>query len=120
MNLANVSADATINLNLQETTESGSAPPFYRAHATIPGTNVTLSLADIQDGQLQQPIPQADYPDDGVILRRVVSGGEKDISFSISDSENPDQGDYYYFRVEQVNDAIAWSSPVWVGGFPSR
>ena len=27
---------------------------------------------------------------------------------------------YYYVRVRQVNDAMAWSSPVWVGGFPSQ
>ena len=28
--------------------------------------------------------------------------------------------DYYYVRVTQLNGAHAWSSPVWVGGEPTR
>ncbi len=120
LNLSEVSNDASITINLFETRESGSAPPIYRQHQTIPGTSVSLALADITDGQLRQQIPQTDYPDDGVTLRRVINGGDKDISFSIIDADNPDHGDYYYIRVEQVNDALAWSSPIWVGGLPSR
>ena len=120
LNLTDVSADAVININLQQTRESGSAPPIYRQHQTIPATAATLALADIANGQLRQRIPQQDYPDDGVKLQRVINGGEKDVSFAITDADNPDQGDYYYIRVQQVNDALAWSSPVWVGGLPSR
>ena len=120
LSLQEVSQDATITLNLEEATETGSAPPFYREHATIPATIAELALADIVDGILTRSVPQADYPDDSVTIRRVINGGERDISFSFTDNERPDQGDYYYFKVEQANDAIAWSSPVWVGGFPSR
>ena len=29
-------------------------------------------------------------------------------------------GLYYYVRVVQANDAIAWSSPVWIGGHKAR
>ena len=69
---------------------------------------------------MSRNIPQADYPDDSVTIRRVITGGQRDISFNMTDAENADQGDYYYFKVEQANDSIAWSSPVWVGGMPSR
>jgi len=120
LSLRGVEPDASIVLNLEEATETGSAPPFYRAHATIPATSVELALADIVDGVLSRNVPQVDYPNDNITVRRVISGGERDISFSVTDAEAPDQGDYYYFKVEQANDAIAWSSPVWVGGYPSR
>ena len=36
------------------------------------------------------------------------------------DDKDARQGDYYYVRVRQANDAMAWSSPIWVGGYPSR
>jgi len=42
------------------------------------------------------------------------------VSFTFEDASFPDQGDYYYFKVEQANDAIAWSSPIWIGGLSSR
>ncbi|HAU24007.1 MAG TPA: hypothetical protein DCX09_04935 [Gammaproteobacteria bacterium] len=120
LNLRDVSADASITINLEEASETGSAPPFYRAHATIPAASAELALSEIVDGMMSRNIPQADYPDDSVTIRRVITGGQRDISFNMTDAENADQGDYYYFKVEQANDSIAWSSPVWVGGMPSR
>ena len=120
LSLRDVQPDAVITLNLEEARETGSAPPFYRAHATIPATRVRLSLADIIDGRLTQNIPQADYPEDGITVRRVINGGTREVNFAFTDTQDPDQGDYYYFKVEQANDAIAWSSPVWVGGYSSR
>lgn len=120
LRLAEVSQDASISIILEEATETGSAPPFYRLHATIPATTAELNLAEIVDGKMVRSLPQAEYPNDNVTLRRVISDGERDVSFTVSDVENADQGDYYYFRVEQANDEIAWSSPVWVGGFSSR
>jgi len=120
LSLREVGQDASVTLNLEEATETGSAPPFYRVHATIPATSIELALADIVDGMLSRNLPQSDYPKDGVTVRRVINGGERDISFSYTDTERPDQGDYYYFKVEQADDAIAWSSPVWVGGYASR
>ena len=82
--------------------------------------SVPAAEIKVVDGVLSRNVPQADYPNDSITVRRVISGGERDISFTVTDTEQPDQGDYYYFKVEQANDAIAWSSPVWVGGYPSR
>ena len=72
----------------------GSAPPFYREHQKIPGTDVRLRLAELQKGRLEQAMAFQGYPD-SIVLRRIV-------------------------RVRQANDAMAWSSPIWVGGYPSR
>ena len=37
--------------------------------------------------------------------------------FSFTDQRPFGEGDYYYIRVTQMDDEMAWSSPVWVGGF---
>ena len=71
-------------------------------------------------GQLELTLPIAGYPDDGITLRRIIRDGARDIEFSYTDETEPGEGDYYYVRVRQVNDAMAWSSPIWVGGYPSR
>ena len=80
---------------------------------------MVLNLSELQDGALVASLPAQDYPSDGLTLRRVIRDGSRDITFSLNDSDNTDQGDYYYVKVEQANDAIAWSSPIWVGGYPS-
>jgi hypothetical protein len=52
-------------------------------------------------------------------LRKVVKDGPDDIHFEFDDLSDR-HGDYYYVRVLQANDAIAWSSPIWIGGYPKR
>ena len=111
---------AAIVLDLEGALETGSAPPFVRRPVNIPGQRVRLGLADMRRGQLERPLPADGYPEDGVTLRRIIRDGERDVEFSYTDEREPGEGDYYYVRVRQVNDAMAWSSPVWVGGYPSR
>ena len=118
--MSDVGPEASITFEFEEATETGSAPPLYRSHVTIPATQTRLHLIDIEDGKLVQMMPAQDFPDDSITLRRVVSDGTREINFSFIDDDHPNQGDYYYFKVVQANDAIAWSSPIWVGGYPSR
>ena len=40
--------------------------------------------------------------------------------FEFTDSRDSLPGDNYYVRVIQLNDGVAWGSPVWVGGFGKR
>ena len=111
--------DATLVLELEEALETGSAPPFYRTHQVTPGGTFRLPLADIKDGALVVDAPAPDYTD-AIMLRRIVEDGPRNISFQLTDTDDPRQGDYYYVRVRQANDAAAWSSPIWVGGYPHR
>lgn len=30
------------------------------------------------------------------------------------------RGDYYFVRLRQIDGGMAWSSPVWIGGFSKR
>ena len=118
--LSNVRPGASIVLDLEEARETGSAPPFVRPPLTIPGQRVRLGLADMRRGQLERGLPVDGYPDEGITLRWIISDGERDVEFSYTDEREPREGDYYYVRVRRVNDAMAWSSPVWVGGYASR
>jgi hypothetical protein len=111
---------AAIVIDLEETLETGAAPPFYRTHQTSPAQRVRLRLADLVRGRLERALPVAGYPNDGLLLRRIVSEGVRDVKLRYTDDENPRHGDYYYVRVRQTNDALAWSSPIWVGSYPSR
>ncbi|MCH2323362.1 MAG: DUF3604 domain-containing protein [Pseudomonadales bacterium] len=120
LTLTGVNENATISFDLDETIETGSAPPFYRRHATIAATQTEIALSELEEGKITRTLAGPDYPEDAITIRRVITEGTKDISFSFDDTSFPDQGDYYYFKVEQANDAIAWSSPIWIGGFPSR
>ena len=62
-------------------------------------------------------------------LRRLLKSGEGNrferakgkeyLRFEVEDTGER-QGDYYFIRIRQANDALAWSSPVWVGGHPKQ
>ena len=117
MRLSGIRPSASIVLDLEAARETGSAPPFFRPPADIPERRVRLTLAA---GGVERAAPVEGYPDDRITLRRLIRNGPRDIRFEHVDDEEPRQGDYYYVRVRQVNDAMAWSSPVWIGGYPSR
>lgn len=120
LSVSDVQPGAAIVLELEEAAETGSAPPFYRPRAVIPGARVRLPLAEMQGGRLERLLPIENYHRDSVTLRRVRPDGPRDLTFSYTDTDSPRQGDYYFVRVRQLNDAMAWSSPVWVGGHPSQ
>ncbi|MDP6582399.1 MAG: DUF3604 domain-containing protein, partial [Vicinamibacterales bacterium] len=119
LTLSNVQPDAVIALELDEAMETGSGPPSDRVHQMIDASQARLRLRDLRDGVLEQSMPIEGYTD-GMVLRRIVIDGPRDVRFNYTDNDDPRQGDYYYVRVRQSNDAQAWSSPVWIGGYPSR
>ena len=55
---------------------------------------------------------------DALSLQLVPSTGSYDQEFVYTDRDNPLPGDYYYLRVRQIDGAVAWSSPFWVGEQP--
>ena len=118
LDLADVRRGATLTLKLAAGVEFGGGPPRLRPHRNVPEAEVVLELRNLDRGMLTRTIPFDGYMD-SVTLRRPVTDGELDVSFEIED-EGGRHGDYYYVRVKQANDAVAWSSPIWVGGFPKR
>jgi hypothetical protein len=118
LELTGVKRSTRVQLNLESTRESGGAPPLYRPPQTMPATAATLAVRDMERGQVTQTFVLPGY-EDSATLRRVIDEGRTDVAFEYSDT-GLRQGDYYYIRVKQADDALAWSSPIWVGGFPSR
>ena len=118
LDLADVRRGATLTMRLDAGNEFGGGPPRLRPHRNVPEAEVVLELRNLDRGMLTRVIPFDGYMDT-VTLRRPIAEGVLDVSFEIED-EGGRHGDYYYVRVKQANDALAWSSPIWVGGFPKR
>ena len=118
LDLADVRRGATLTLKLAAGNEFGGGPPRLRPHRNVPEAEVVLELRNLDRGMLTRVIPFDGYMDT-VTLRRPIDEGLSDVTFEIED-EGGRHGDYYYVRVKQANDALAWSSPIWVGGFPKR
>ena len=118
LQLSAVKRATSIRIELEDTRETGGAPPVYRAAQPVPGASVTLPVREMVAGRLERGVAAGDYTD-RIILRREISNGPRDLSFEVTDS-SARQGDYYFVRVRQANDAMAWSSPIWVGGYPKR
>ena len=115
LKLGNIKRSAKAVLKLAAVPERGS-PTFFRPPQTPPAATVTLNFRDIDQGTNRQLIPIDVYVD-SVTLRRVIESGVTDARFSFTDVGML-QGDYYYVRVKQADDAMAWSSPIWVGRLP--
>eukprot|EP00752_Nemacystus_decipiens_P017984 g16117.t1 len=118
LKLENVQRSTKIRLDLVETRETGGAPPIYRPQQRIPAASVALNLRDMTEGRTTFT-QQVDTYTDSIVLRRVLESGPREAQISFTD-DGTRQGDYYYLRVVQANDAMAWSSPVWIGGHPPR
>ena len=116
--LNNTSRTTRVQLDLVETQESGGAPTIYRPHQRIPAVSYALELRDLNKGKVIHR-DSVDHYTDTTVLRRVVDNGQRVVEFEFEDTGEV-QGDYYFVRVTQANDAIAWSSPVWIGGYPKR
>lgn len=116
--LSGIKRTSSLWIELQETRETGGAPPLYRRPQQTAASEVRLSLKDLADGTLEQDVPAGDYTD-RVMLRQRIEDGVRDLNFEVTDTSDK-QGDYYFVRVRQANDAMAWSSPIWVGGYPKR
>lgn len=116
--LHGVNDDTHVVLDLLPYREGGGGPPTFRRHQGEDAKSVVLRFEHFRDGQIVEEVSASDYVDE-IALRKIRAQGEYDIRFDIEDRSRL-QGDYYYVRVVQSNDAMAWSSPIWVGGYASR
>ena len=117
MTLSGIRPSAAVTIELETALETAATRPFFRPPAEIPERRVRLTL---NAGGIERAMPTDDYPDDRITLRRLLRNAPRDVSFSHTDGDDPRQGDYYHVRVRQVDGGMAWSSPIWVGGYPPR
>lgn len=118
LDLERARRSTSITISLDAARETGGAPPIYRKHQEMPAADVNVSFRDLDGGQTQQILPIPGYGD-SVTLRRIIRNGPMDVSFELEDTSDQ-RGDHYFVRVRQADDSLAWSSPIWIGGYPSR
>ena len=107
-----------LTVKLDEARVFGGGPPRFKPHRLVPPAEVVLELRNLEHGVMTRGIPLDGYVD-RITLRRPITDGSMDVAFELND-RGVRHGDYYFVRVTQANDAIAWSSPIWVGGFGKR
>ena len=116
--LAGITKITKLNFDLAETAETGGAPPIYRPHQRIAATSFTLGLKNFTDGAVEH-VQTVDAYKDRVRITRDLDNTLQVVAFEFEET-SLSQGDFYFIKVVQANDAIAWSSPIWVGGHAPR
>ena len=119
LELEGAALSTEIILELDETVEFGKAPVMIRGYKTIPAQRVRLPFGELSGGLLVKDVPVGRDPDT-ISMQLVGDNRPLDYDFEFVDTGEMERGDYYYVRVKQLNGAMAWSSPVWVGGEEPR
>ncbi len=119
LELEGASPSTEIIVDLDESTEFGKAPIHVRPYRTHAARTLRLQFSDLRDGLLERELP-ADPDSDRVTLHLVSDDQPLDCDFEFVDHGAVAHGDYYYIRVKQLDGAMAWSSPIWVGGEEPR
>jgi hypothetical protein len=115
--LADISPGARIAMTLDPAMETSESLALYRRARLVDPVDVELRLAGLRDGVLAADVAFDGYAD-RVTLRRVDTPVH-DVAFAVDDT-GARHGDSYYVRVQQADGALAWSSPIRVGGVPPR
>ncbi|XOV88452.1 MAG: hypothetical protein ACFHX7_00900 [Pseudomonadota bacterium] len=90
-----------------------------RPPAVIPPARMLFDLAELKAGPVIRQYPVSGYQD-MVVADLVDPNVPREVDFEFVDRRESGEGDYYYVRVTQADDHMAWSSPVYVGGFDLR
>jgi hypothetical protein len=105
-----VSSDV-ITFHLEETVESADSR-FVRARDTMESTQFEIPVSDLLKGATSKEIYTGSYCD-VVKLDILDPDSTWDADFFFEDTEEvTTDGEHYRLRVEQIDGAIAWSSPI--------
>ena len=119
LELEGATPSTTISFELEAAREWGKSPEPVRPLRDIPARNLRIALGELSEGFARRDL--SDSIDRDAITLELIGGGlpmETEIDYS--DTGEMRHGDYYYVRVDQLDGARAYSSPVWVGGEPRR
>lgn len=116
LDLADAGPGTRIEINLKPSLESTSDPSLYRQATRLPEQKLELELSQLVGGRATLRLP-VDRFEDRLIVRRLAREAPLDREFEFVDDDATGQGDKYYVRVTQLDGGMAWSSPIWVGGF---
>ena len=114
LRLRGASADTQVVVDMDTTTERRGSGGYERTPQRLPANTQTFRL-----GELNGEVARREYKvlehTDALSVQLVPSNGALDQDFTYTDRDEPAPGDYYYLRVRQMDGAVAWSSPFWMG-----
>jgi hypothetical protein len=84
-----------------------------RPSAALPAGSFRVPVRALMHGPARKEITTG-LNVDAVRLRLVPPDAPLDVRFEFRETD-PTSGDYYYLRICQVDGAMAWSSPWWIG-----
>ena len=119
LGLEGASPSTTLKFQLEAAREWGKSPTPVRPVRDLPERTFSISLRELADGFARKDL--SDTMDRDAVTLELIGGEmpmEAEIDFADTDAMRP--GDYYYVRVDQLDGARAYSSPIWVGGEPRR
>ena len=92
--------------------------PNLRPPAEISANRQTIPLFDLGMAVVRT-LQQSGY-EDRVRLERVNPESPSYVEFKPRDALPFAEEDYYYVKIHQLDDHVAWTSPVFVGGFDPK
>ena len=119
LELEGASPSTKISFRLEAGQEWGKSPTPVRPVRDLPAREIEIALSELSEGFVSRDVSEG-IDRDAITLELVAdeSSMEAEIDFKDTGARRP--GDYYYVRVEQLDGARAYSSPIWVGGEPRR
>ena len=114
LRLQNASANTKVIVDMETTRERLGSGGYQRTPQRLPARSETFRLGDL-GGEVERREYQVLEHTDALSVQLVPSNGALDRHFTYTDKDSPAASDYYYLRVRQIDGAVAWSSPFWVG-----
>ena len=119
LELEGASPSTSIEFRLDEATEWGKSPVPIRPPGKLKARQFQVALGEMADGFARKALSET-VDRDSVTLEAIGSHQPMEAEIEFTDTGESRPGDYYYVRVDQLDGARAYSSPVWVGGEPRR
>lgn len=121
LRLAGASVSTILRVALEPAREAGKAPSHVVPLERFDAAQVELPFGQLAAGSSGR-VPRelrARHHRDTVAVQLVPATQQDDVTFRFEDiGRYP--GDWYYVRVRQLDGALAWSSPWWLGGEAPR
>ncbi len=119
LELEGASPSTALSFQLEAAREWGKSPTPVRPARTVGAKQFQIALSDLSDGFAREDLSDT-IDRDAVTLEVIGLNQPMEAEIEFSDTGEIQPGDYYYVRVDQLDGARAYSSPVWVGGEPRR
>jgi hypothetical protein len=120
LDLDGASAATRIVVHLDAAREIAGSPGVPdRPLEDLPAADLAFGLGELTAGPRDHDFTVVRNVD-RVSVQLVPPDAPLDQSFEWTEAGPAAAGDYYYLRVRQIDGAMAWSSPWWVGGAQAR